>query len=166
MNKDVENSWNKLKDSVYSLAGSVLSQPKRKHQNWFDKNNVQIEQRLRHKQHCFKAFLCNPACPQIRERYTNTKGEVQGNLKLMKESCADGNKLLTDKEDILVRWAEHFSTVLNCPSSISAEAIARLEQVPINHSLADPPRLYEVMTAISNHSTGKAPGLDPIPAEI
>ncbi|KAK6962189.1 hypothetical protein BgiMline_032273, partial [Biomphalaria glabrata] len=86
MNKDVENSWNKLKDSVYSLAGSVLSQPKRKHQNWFDENNVQIEQLLRHKQHCFKAFLCNPACPQIRERYTNTKGEVQGNLKLMKES--------------------------------------------------------------------------------
>ncbi|KAI8797699.1 hypothetical protein BgiBS90_000002, partial [Biomphalaria glabrata] len=56
---------------------------------------------------------------------------------------ADGNKLLTDKEDILVRWAEHFCTVLNCPSSISAEAIAR--KVTINHSLADPPRLNEVM---------------------
>ncbi|KAI8763982.1 hypothetical protein BgiBS90_030220, partial [Biomphalaria glabrata] len=58
---------------------------------------------------------------------------------------ADGNKLLTEKEDILVCWNEHFSsTVLNCPSSISAEAIALLEHVPINHSLADPPRLNEV----------------------
>ncbi|KAI8783002.1 Craniofacial development protein 2 [Biomphalaria glabrata] len=44
MNKDVENSWNKLRDSVYSLAGSVLSQPKHKHHDWFDENNVQIEQ--------------------------------------------------------------------------------------------------------------------------
>ncbi|KAI8771123.1 LINE-1 retrotransposable element ORF2 protein [Biomphalaria glabrata] len=79
---------------------------------------------------------------------------------------ADGNKHLTDKENILVYWAEQFSTVLNCPSSISAEAIARLEHVPINHSLADPPLLNEVMTAISNLSTGKAPGLDSIPAEI
>ncbi|KAK6961584.1 Craniofacial development protein 2 [Biomphalaria glabrata] len=77
MNKDVENSWNKLRDSVYSLASSVLGQPKRKHQDWFDENNVQIEQLLTHKQHCFKAFLCNPACPQSRERYTNAKGEVQ-----------------------------------------------------------------------------------------
>ncbi|KAI8750692.1 hypothetical protein BgiBS90_032297 [Biomphalaria glabrata] len=77
---------------------------------------------------------------------------------------ADENKFLTDKKDILVRWAEEFRTVLNCPSSISAEAIARLKQVPIKHSLADPPRLNEVMTAISNLSTGKAPELDFIPA--
>ncbi|KAI8767161.1 craniofacial development protein 2 [Biomphalaria glabrata] len=31
VNNDVENSWNKLRDSVYSLASSVLGQPKRKH---------------------------------------------------------------------------------------------------------------------------------------
>ncbi|KAK6978721.1 hypothetical protein BgiMline_019656, partial [Biomphalaria glabrata] len=65
---------------------------------------------------------------------------------------ANGNKLLTDKENILVRWAEHS---LNCPSSICVEAIARLEQVPINHSLTDINQLYEVMTAIFSLSTGK-----------
>nr|KAI8740239.1 LINE-1 retrotransposable element ORF2 protein [Biomphalaria glabrata] len=79
---------------------------------------------------------------------------------------ADGNKLLTDKEDILVRWAKHFSTILNCPSSISAETIACMEEVPINHSLADPPQLNEVMAAKSNLLTGKAPGLDSLPGEI
>ncbi|KAK6999565.1 craniofacial development protein 2, partial [Biomphalaria glabrata] len=57
INKDVGNSWNKLRNSVYSLASSVLCQPKRKHQDWFDENNVQIEQLLTHKQQCFKAFL-------------------------------------------------------------------------------------------------------------
>ncbi|KAI8789945.1 Craniofacial development protein 2 [Biomphalaria glabrata] len=86
MNKDVKNSWNKLRDSVYSLVSSVLGQPKRKQQDWFDKNNVQIEQLLTHKQYCFKVFLCSPTCRQSRESYTNAKGEVQRNLRLMKES--------------------------------------------------------------------------------
>ena len=36
---------------------------------------------------------------------------------------ADGTTLLTDKDKILERWAEHFNTVLNRPSSINDEAI-------------------------------------------
>ena len=36
---------------------------------------------------------------------------------------ADGTSLLTDKEAILKRWAEHFDGVLNRPSSINHETI-------------------------------------------
>ena len=43
--------------------------------------------------------------------------------------CADGTSLLTDKDAILQRWAEHFDGVLNRPSSINNEAINRLPQV-------------------------------------
>ena len=35
----------------------------------------------------------------------------------------DGTNLITDKEDILKRWAEHFDSVLNRPSAINDEAI-------------------------------------------
>ena len=38
---------------------------------------------------------------------------------------ADGTSLLTDKEAVLKRWAEHFDGVLNRPSSINDEAIYR-----------------------------------------
>ena len=38
---------------------------------------------------------------------------------------ADGNSLLTDKEALLERWAEHFDGVLNRPTSINDEAISR-----------------------------------------
>ena len=38
---------------------------------------------------------------------------------------ADGSTLLTDKEAILKRWAEHFNSVLNRPSSINKDAIDR-----------------------------------------
>jgi hypothetical protein len=53
---------------------------------------------------------------------------------------ADGNTLLTDKEKILSRWAEHFENILNRPSSINEAAIALLPQIPINTSLALPTR--------------------------
>ena len=43
---------------------------------------------------------------------------------------ADGTTLISDKEKLLERWAEHFDTVLNRPSTINEEAINRLPQVP------------------------------------
>ncbi len=39
---------------------------------------------------------------------------------------ADGSNLITDKDRILERWAEHFDSVLNRPSTINDEAINRL----------------------------------------
>ena len=41
-------------------------------------------------------------------------------------SSADGSTFLTDKEAILKRWAEHFVSMLNRPSSINEDAIDRL----------------------------------------
>ena len=48
---------------------------------------------------------------------------------------ADVTSLLTDKEVILKRWAEHFDVVLNRPSSINDEAANRLPQVKCNPCL-------------------------------
>ena len=80
---------------------------------------------------------------------------------------ADGSSVLTDPDDILKRWAEHFCNVLNRPSTISSEAISNLPQVPIDSSLDDLPTSDEVKKkAISQLSDGKAPGRDCIPAEI
>ena len=39
---------------------------------------------------------------------------------------ADGSTLVTDKDAILKRWAEHFNSVLNRPSSVNDNAINRL----------------------------------------
>ena len=41
---------------------------------------------------------------------------------------ADGNTLISDKEKIIERWAEHFNSILNRPSNINDEAVARLPQ--------------------------------------
>ena len=79
---------------------------------------------------------------------------------------SDGSKLLTDKQEIRERWAEHSDTVLNRPSSISDSAINKLPQVKVNESLDALPTITEVEKAIKALSCGKAPGSDAIPAEI
>ena len=79
---------------------------------------------------------------------------------------ADGTILLTDKETILKRWAEHFYGVLNRPSYINDEAVNRLPQVECNLLLDELPTVSETVKAINLLSSGKAPGSDAIPAEI
>nr|VZI30843.1 unnamed protein product [Spirometra erinaceieuropaei] len=79
---------------------------------------------------------------------------------------ADGSTLLTEKTQILQRWAEHFRGVLNRPSVISDAAIARLPQVETNVDLDLPPSLQETISAVQQLSSGKAPGSDAIPAEV
>ena len=105
--------------------------------------------------HDMKNFYCG-----LKEVYGPTPS---GSSPLL---STDGLTLITEKEKILVRWAEHFNGVLNRPSNINDEAINRLPQVPINQSLDVVPTLEETQKAISLLSTGKAPGGDSIPAEI
>ncbi|KAI8763983.1 hypothetical protein BgiBS90_030221 [Biomphalaria glabrata] len=97
------------------MASSVLGQPKCKDQDWFDEDNLHFEQLVHTSNIISRPFDEIQLAPKAEDA-----------THMPKESIG-GNKLLTDKEEILVRWAEHFSAVLNCPSSISAKAIARLE---------------------------------------
>ncbi|BHF62082.1 hypothetical protein SprV_0100506300 [Sparganum proliferum] len=79
---------------------------------------------------------------------------------------ADGSTLLTEKTQILQRWAEQFRGVLNRPSTISDAAVDRLPQVETNVDLDLPPSLQETIRAVQQLSNGKAPGSDAIPAEV
>ena len=79
---------------------------------------------------------------------------------------ADGSTLLTDKEAILKRWAEHFNSVLNRPSSINEDAIDRLPQIECNVLLDEFPTVMERRKAVQQLSYGKAPSADAIPAEV
>ena len=79
---------------------------------------------------------------------------------------ADDTQMITEKERILDRWAEHFNKVLNCSAAINDNAIARLPQVELNFNLDASPSEAEVSKAIKQLSGSKAPGDDAIPAEI
>lgn len=79
---------------------------------------------------------------------------------------SDGTKLLTDRNDILSRWEEHFRDLLNRPSEVDPSSIENIEQQPTIEHLADEPTIDEIYKAIKLLSNGKAPGNDGIPAEV
>ena len=79
---------------------------------------------------------------------------------------ADGRTLLTDKEVTLKRWAEHFNSVLNRPSSINDDAIDILPQIECNVLLDEFPTVIETRKAVQHLSSDQAPGTDAIPAEV
>ena len=79
---------------------------------------------------------------------------------------ADESTLHTDKEAILKRWAEHFSSVLNRPSSINEDVINRLPQIECNVLLDEFPAVMETRKAVQQLSSGKAPDAYAIPADV
>ena len=79
---------------------------------------------------------------------------------------AEGSQMLTEKPAIVSRWREYFSGLLNCPATAREEALASLDQYPVQEDMANPPTLEEMLAAIKSMKSGKTPGLDGIPAEI
>ena len=75
--------------------------------------------------------------------------------------------LLQEEADaILKRWAEHFDSVLNRPSTINTNTINKLPQVEYSVLLDEFPTVTETTKAIQHLSLGKAPGADATPVEI
>ena len=79
---------------------------------------------------------------------------------------ADAETRLTEPSRIRERWAEHFSHVLNRPSTISQAATDNIAQRLLVDELAYRPPLGETTAAIKKLSNGKAAGPDAIAAEM
>ena len=79
---------------------------------------------------------------------------------------ADGSTLLKEKSTIKTSWREHFSTLLNRPSTVGPIVLDQIPQKPVITSLDLPPTIDEILKAIRQTSSGKSPGMDGIPAEI
>ena len=78
----------------------------------------------------------------------------------------DGSTLITDKEKILERWAEHFDSILSHPSIINDEAIDQLPQAPFDEMQDAVPNFEEIQKVIYLLTSGKAPGTDSIPGDV
>lgn len=78
----------------------------------------------------------------------------------------DGMRLLTSKEDVLKRWAQHFNTLLNIDRSADLHTISIMPQLPIATELDEPLTCDEVVTAIRQQKNKRAVGTDLIPGEL
>ncbi|BHF73860.1 hypothetical protein SprV_0401694400 [Sparganum proliferum] len=171
LNASVENRWCQLRDTVQSTALAVIGRAPRQHQDWFDDNDAVISNLLAEKNRLHKAYVDHPTGDNKAAFYRSRRQlhkavygpPTKGTAPLL---SADGSTLLTEKTQILTRWAEHFRGVLNRPSAISDATIDRLPQVETNADLDLPPSLQETIRAVQQLSSGKAPGSDAIPAEV
>ena len=77
---------------------------------------------------------------------------------------AEGSQVFTEKPEIVSRWREYFSELLNRPTTATEEALATIEQHPTQEDIANPPSLEEIVVAIKSTKSGKTPGLDGLPA--
>ena len=74
--------------------------------------------------------------------------------------------LIKDQEGLRSRWAEHFSTLLNRPSTVDPTALEQVPQQPTLNDLDLPPSMDELSKVIKQTNSGRASGKDGIPAEI
>ena len=140
-------------DSLKDIRSKIQKKLREMQDEWLSKKADEIQSAADRKD--MKSFYSG-----LKEVYGPTRSGTSPLL------SADGNTLITDKESILARWAEHFDGVLNRPSSINDEAIQRLPQIPTDMTMDDIPSEDEIKKAINLLSSGKAPGSDAIPAEI
>lgn len=74
--------------------------------------------------------------------------------------------LLKDSNEIIARWSEHFSSLLNLINPVQPNFIENLQPSPVVRELDESPTLIEVINAVNHLKSGKSPGLDGIPPEV
>ena len=79
---------------------------------------------------------------------------------------ADGTTRITDRSEILKRWAEYFNDLLSQPPNISLAALDETTQHSIIHQLEARPNIAETTQAIKKLTNGKTAGSDAITQEI
>ena len=203
---DIESSWKSLRDCIYETSSEVLGFVKRKHKDWFDENDQEIQHMLQAMHTAHKAWISDKNSSAKKQLYLTAKRESQRRLRKMKETwwrqraeelqvaadthnakafyeglravygpkstgnspvySSDNETLLTDRDKILQRWADHFENVLNSDSVVDNDVIGALPQRPILQNLSGNPTISEVKLAIKQLTNGKAPGKDGIPGEI
>ncbi|KAK4309351.1 hypothetical protein Pmani_019012 [Petrolisthes manimaculis] len=79
---------------------------------------------------------------------------------------ADGSTLITEKSEILGRWAEHYEDLLNRSNPTDPTFLNNLPDLPAMQELDTIPSHQEVHLAVNSLKNNKATGPDSIPAEI
>ena len=84
--EDVGESWTVFRDSVYSSAMHSLGPVSRKHQDWFDENDKEIQGLLEKKHQKHEAYLRNTSSVSSKTAYSNISKTVQTRLRDMQDS--------------------------------------------------------------------------------
>uniref|UniRef100_A0A0L8GRJ3 Uncharacterized protein n=1 Tax=Octopus bimaculoides TaxID=37653 RepID=A0A0L8GRJ3_OCTBM len=108
-------------DHLKNIRGKVQTELRRMKDKWWENKSAELQQHS--DKHNSKKFFAG-----LKDVY----GPTLNAMALVRS--ADGT-LLTEKSDIIQRWREHFSQLLNRPSQIDQQAIQDMPQRPVLVSL-------------------------------
>ena len=112
-----------------------------------------------------------------RIQYAADTGNIRGVYEGIKEATGPTKKksaplktkdgtTITNKDQQMARWAEHYCELLGSTTKVTEEALSAVERLPYMLDLDDPPSLEELGCAIDHLPTGKAAGMDAIAPEL
>ena len=102
--EDVAESWTVFRDTVHSSVMHSLGPVSRKHQDWFDENDKEIQGLLEEKHQKRKAYRRNTSSVSSKTVYSNICKTVQTRLRDMQDSWlnkkADEIQSFADRKDM------------------------------------------------------------------
>ena len=86
-NVNFDGKWEQFKDTVYETSADVLGFRKRKHQDWFDDNSVEVDRLLKYRNDTYQKFLqaSDRDKPLLLQSFKNAKALLQRHLRQMKK---------------------------------------------------------------------------------
>ena len=141
------------RDKLKTLQANVQSERRQMQDKWWEVKGAQVQ--LYAGTHNAKKFFSSLK--------TVLGSSASGCSPLL---SSDWSTLIKHQEELSKRWQEHFSNLLNRPSSVDADALNQIPQQPMHDSLTDPPTMGEIEKAICQTNSGRASGKNCIPAEI
>ena len=109
---DPEENWKNLKDTIQKTAKETLGPAKRRHQDWFDENDQEIQDLLDNKHKLHRDYL-NDKSDRKKDTYNNARHSLEDKLNHMRNtwlSCkADEIQLAADQNN-----SKQFYDALKC----------------------------------------------------
>ena len=132
--EDEDESWTVFRNTVYSSAMDSLGSVSRKHQDWFDENDKEIQGLLEEKHQKHKAYFRNTSSVSSKTAYPNICKTVQTRLRDMQDSClrkkADEIQSFADRKDMKKFFdADALKTVYGPQSSGTTHSLVQMELV-------------------------------------
>lgn len=82
--ENVEEHWQTFKSAVLSAGEESAGFVKKKHEDWFDENDEEIQSLIEKKRKAFNVWQNNPKSTSKKQLYQNAKAEVQRKTRHMK----------------------------------------------------------------------------------
>ena len=176
-NSTPDEKWAALQQVVYNTTKTYLGKPDKKHQDWFDPNDQELQTLMSRRDQAHQRVLqtrstrsttaaCKDACRLLQKHTRALTSDWWERKAVELQRAADSNNMKRfynglkeeRRKRVVARWSEHFQKLLNVPGDIDHEALDNIPQRVTKTSLGEIPTMDEMTRTTAGLKDGKAPG--------